>query len=277
MFDLHTHTNCSDGALDPAALLARAAERGVKALSITDHDTVAAYAQTGCWKATEGDGRLPTLIPGIEFSSNWGSVGVHVLGLNIDPGSDAMTQGVRQQSHARTQRASKIDEALQRHGISGAFAGAQKIAGEALLGRVHFARYLLEQGTVASLPEAFKRYLGDGKAGDIRQHWAELPQVIEWIRGAGGIAVLAHPLKYKLTRSRLRRLLEAFMEAGGEGMEVISGRQLRHFTQSTAELCADFGLLASCGSDFHQPGPAWSELGAFGELPRGVTPVWDRF
>ena len=124
---------------------------------------------------------------------------------------------------------------------------------------------------------AFKKYMGDGKAGDVKQHWAALPQIVEWIRGAGGIAVLAHPMKYKLTMTRLKRLLDNFIEAGGQGMEVISGRHLPYQTREMAQLCEQKQLLASCGSDFHMPDKPWAELGAFAPLPRNVVPVWERF
>ena len=124
---------------------------------------------------------------------------------------------------------------------------------------------------------AFKKYLGDGKTGDVKQHWADLPQIIEWIRDANGIAVLAHPLKYKLTRTKLKRLVDSFIQAGGQGMEVISGQQSPQHTREMGQLCADRDLLASCGSDFHMPGKVWAELGGFSALPADLTPVWDRF
>jgi predicted metal-dependent phosphoesterase TrpH len=124
---------------------------------------------------------------------------------------------------------------------------------------------------------AFKKYMGDGKAGDVKQQWADLPQIISWIRDAKGIAVLAHPLKYKLTRVKLKKLLDDFIQAGGQGMEVVSGQQQTYLTRDMAQLCEQKGLLASCGSDFHGPGKPWSELGVFPSMPVNVTPVWDRF
>ena len=119
--------------------------------------------------------------------------------------------------------------------------------------------------------------MGDGKVGDVKQHWAELPQIIQWIRGAGGIAVLAHPLKYKLTRTKLKKLIEDFIKAGGQGIEVVSGQQQAQQTADLAQLCEQNKLLASCGSDFHMPGRPWAELGLFASLPANVTPVWERF
>ncbi|MBT8047061.1 MAG: PHP domain-containing protein [Xanthomonadales bacterium] len=269
--DLHSHTACSDGALNPAALIQRAVENGVETLAITDHDTVDAYRDLGPHEESVA------LIAGIEFSTQWEHTGIHVLGLNIDLDSDAIRTGVRFQSKARLERAQRIGANLEKQGIRDAFDGAARHSAGHYIGRPHFAQYLVESGQVKSMQAAFKKYLGDGKAGDVRQHWADLPQVIQWIRDANGIAVLAHPLKYKMTRTRLKRLLEAFVREGGQGLEVVSGKQLPHQTAGMAQLCAENEMLASCGSDFHEPGRVWAELGRFPPLPGRLTPVWERF
>jgi len=271
IFDLHTHTLCSDGALQPRELLARAAEQGVGVLAVTDHDTLDAYREL-----PRGPGPV-RLVHGIEFSTQWERTGIHVVGLDFDPGSAAVRAGVEFQSRARMERAERIAEVLEKRGVPDALAGAAGLARGSYIGRPHFARYLVDIGKAKNLQAAFRKYVGDGTSGDIRQHWADLPQVVQWIREAGGIAVLAHPLKYKMTRSRLKRLLAAFVAAGGQGLEVVSGQQNPQQTRSLAELCAPMKLLASCGSDFHAPGPRWAELGAFLPLPGDVTPVWERF
>jgi predicted metal-dependent phosphoesterase TrpH len=275
IFDLHCHTTYSDGALTPPELVARAAAMGVDVLSVTDHDTLGAWPEAQ--RETASLAGALRLVPGIELSTQWENMGVHVLGLNVDPGSEAMAAGVRFQTEARLQRARRIGERLARQGLADAFEGAAALSVGGYIGRPQFARYLAASGAVASVEDAFKRYLGDGQVGDVRQHWAELPQVVEWIREAGGVAVLAHPLKYKLTRSKLKRLLADFMRAGGEGMEVISGQQQLQQTANMARLCEQLGLLASCGSDFHEPGNPWSELGRFRALPAYLVPVWERF
>jgi predicted metal-dependent phosphoesterase TrpH len=275
IFDLHCHTVHSDGALAPAELVARAAAMGVDVLAITDHDTLGAWSELRSESPPLED--AIRLVPGIEFSTQWESMGIHVLGLNVDPASDAMETGVRFQTEARLQRARRIGERLARQGIADAFEGAAALSHGGYIGRPQFARHLVAIGQAASVEDAFRQYLGDGLVGDVRQHWAGLPQVVEWIRAAGGVAVLAHPLKYKLTRSKLKRLLADFMRAGGEGMEVVSGQQQLQQTASLAKLCEQLGLLGSCGSDFHEPGNTWSELGRFRALPSWVAPVWDRF
>lgn len=275
IFDLHSHTNYSDGALSPAQLVARAVDMQVDTLAITDHDTVAGLMSIQEQWPTESD--AIKLVAGIELSTQWQSVGIHILGLNIDPNSAAMLEATRIQMHARQQRAEQIADNLHKLGFEGALEGAQQQASGRFIGRPHFAQWMVAQGIVKNVQSAFKNYLGHGKAGDVKQHWANLAQTIEWIRGAGGISVLAHPLKYRLTRTRLKRFLKDFIEAGGQGMEVISGQQQAQETAGMANLCIEKDLLASCGSDFHFPDKPWSELGRFATLPATVTPVWDQF
>jgi len=271
IFDLHSHTTFSDGVLTPNELVSRALEKGVDVLAITDHDTIDAYAEMPA-----AQDRLK-VIPGIELSTQWGAAGIHVLGLNVDLGSDAIVSAARIQSETRLERARRIAENLAKKGIADAFEGALKLSAGSYIGRPHFAQHLINIGKVDSMHTAFKKYMGDGKAGDVKKHWAALPQIIEWIRDANGIAVLAHPLKYKLTRTRLKRLLDEFVAEGGQGMEVVSGQQTPQQTSDMALLCEQKQLLGSCGSDFHMPGKPWAELGVFAPLPSNVVPVWDRF
>jgi predicted metal-dependent phosphoesterase TrpH len=271
LFDLHSHTTFSDGALTPCELVQRAVESQVDVLAITDHDTVDAYRDLGT------TGERIRLIHGVEYSTQWESIGIHVLGLNIDLSSDATRAGTQFQTGARMARARRIGSSLEKMGIPDALSGAMGFSVGSYIGRPHFAQYLVSSGKVKTIEAAFKKYLGDGKPGDVKQHWAELSQIIQWIRDANGIPVLAHPLKYKITRSKLKRLLDSFIQAGGQGMEVVSGQQAPRQTAEMARLCEQKNLLASCGSDFHAPGKHWGELGVFTTLPDYVTPVWDRF
>jgi len=271
ILDLHSHTTFSDGSLNPRDLISRALEKGLDALSITDHDTIDAYRDLPLVHD-----RL-TLIPGIELSTQWGSTGIHVLGLNIELDSDAIVTAANSQTDARMERARRIAENLRKKGFENTFEEARKLSAGGYIGRPQFAQHLINIGKADSMHTAFKKYMGDGKAGDVKKKWAELPQIIQWIRDANGIAVLAHPLKYKLTRTRLKRLLDSFIEAGGQGMEVVSGQQTPQQTSNMAQLCDEKRLLASCGSDFHMPGKPWSELGRFSALPARLVPVWDRF
>jgi len=268
--DLHTHTTASDGTLSPGELLRRSREAGVALLSITDHDTLAAYRDHD-----PVDSDTSHLVAGIEFSTTWRTIGVHILGLNIDIASDAILTATAHQGQARLRRAEQIAERLERCGVRDSLAGAMAIAGDSAVGRPHFARHLVATEVVKDTAQAFKKYLGAGKAGDVKQHWAPLAQIIEWVRDSGGTAVLAHPGKYGLTLTRRLALVKEFRHLGGQGIEVISGLQDPTLTQSLAEAATTHDLLAACGSDFHRPGQPWAALGMTLTLPQQCRPVWD--
>ncbi len=266
--DLHSHTLVSDGALSPAELIARAKGNGVDVLSITDHDSIGAY---GDLVDIAGDDL--TIIPGIEFSTQWRGIGVHIVGLNLQLDSASILEGVAQQEKARGERAELICQRLIKAGLVVNFERVKELAQQMNVGRPHFAQHLVEIGAVKNMAAAFKKHLGDGKIGDVKQCWADLPQIIQWISGAGGIAVLAHPLKYKMTRTKLALFLDDFIDAGGRGMEVVSGHQSNDETRSLSRLCVAKGLLGSCGSDFHQVS-RWSDIGAMSTFPKECEPVW---
>jgi predicted metal-dependent phosphoesterase TrpH len=268
--DLHTHTNASDGSLTPAELLSYAAGKKLACLSITDHDSVAAYDELDCSKI--GDLRI---IPGIEFSTTWQGQNIHVLGLNINPQDGDLRYGVQQQKKARNDRAEKIAERLRETGIRDLLDKVSQAANGASIGRPHFAQLLVAEGVVANLKQAYRRFLGNGKAGDVRQYWADMATVVSWIRAAGGTAVLAHPGHYRLTHVRTRRLACDFVASGGQAIEVCNGVQSPGLTSKLAMLCEDLELLASCGSDFHANPSNWSDVGRFSALPGTCRPVWD--
>lgn len=269
--DLHCHTNLSDGSLSPEELVALAHERNIDVLAITDHDNIDCHHQLG---SLDTDLKL---ISGIEFSTTWRNMGVHIVGLNMDLSNKDLLTGIDFQTKARGLRANLIDEKLHNLGFENCLEGAKRFCGGKQVGRPHFAQHLVDIGAVSNIQQAFKRYLGAGKAGDIKQQWADLETVISWIRGAGGIAVIAHPTKYNMTRTKLCGLIEDFIDFGGEAIEVISGAQKADTTQSMAKLCNDYSLLASCGSDFHAPGQSWAALGMVAKLPESCQPVWAKW
>lgn len=271
IFDLHCHTHFSDGLLSPEALVARAKERGVAVLAITDHDTIAAV---GIAQKAALDAGI-TLISGIEFSSQWGKGGVHIVGLGVDVNSPALIAAVDFQEQARNARALAIADRLSKAGFPGALLGAQEIAGDATLGRPHFAQYLVAVGAVKNINAAFKKYLGTGKPADVKYQWPLMDQVIGWIHAAGGVAVLAHPAKYELTRTKMCAMVDSFVAAGGNALEVISGLQPTALTEDLLRIANARSLHASCGSDFHFPDQTWQELGGFGKLPAHAKPVWE--
>ncbi len=270
IYDLHAHSNASDGILDPGDLIARAKAHCVDVLALTDHDTTAGILAAS--RAAQAAGL--TLIAGIEFSTQWQKRGVHVLGLNIDPLEEHLAEVVREQRRRRLERAHQIAERLGKLGFADSLEGARRIAGSELIGRPHFARYMVEAGYVKTVAAAFKKYLGSGKSGDVAPNWLGMTEIIHAIRRAGGVATLAHPRKYNLSRSKICALADHFKEEGGQGIEVISGAQAREETQDMVRIAERFDLCASVGSDFHEPDRPWQELGACGRLPPGCTPVW---
>ena len=268
--DFHTHTNVSDGSLSPVDLLLLAEAHDVDFLAITDHDTVKAYE--GLQELNE---TTVALIPGIELSTTWRNNGIHIVGLNIDPLNPDLAAGIAKQQQARDERARKIAERLTRLDIDNPYDDVKTLAGDAVIGRPNFAQHLVNIGKVADFQAAFRKYLGAGKIGDVKQGWASMPDIVEWIVAAGGVAVLAHPAKYKFTTTKLRAMLEDFKEYGGGGIEVVSGHQEPALTRRLAELAQDIDLLASTGSDFHHPANKWSRPGGFSALPDQMATVWD--
>lgn len=271
VFDLHCHSNRSDGILSPEQLVSRAKAQQVSCLALTDHDSVAGIAAARLQAEQEGI----RLVAGIEFSSQWAGRGIHVVGLNINPEAESIVAAVAAQEKVRAQRAETIAARLARAGVDNALPGALARAGGGTIGRPHFAQYLVDEGHVTTINQAFKRYLGAGKPGDVKNLWPELETVVRWIVDAGGIAVLAHPAKYKLTRTKLCALASDFASVGGRAMELVSGKQPVGLAENLAKIASSYQLAGSCGSDFHVPGQPWQELGCFSSLPVGALPVWE--
>ncbi len=273
IFDLHCHTNCSDGALGLGEVIRLASEQGVSVLSVTDHDTVDAYHNLPNTLADNG----LCLIPGIEFSTQWKNTGVHVVGLNLNLSSSTLGDAVQYQQAQRLARAEKISAKLEKIGVKDPMERVLEIAGSAGVSRVHFAKLLTERGYVKNHQQAFKRYLGAGKLGDVQHLWADINLVVEWVKSAGGVAVLAHPSRYRLTRTKLGCLVDAFISAGGQAIEILSGSQTKDVTHHLVQLANEKGLYGSLGSDFHSPEYSWQRLGMHKALPSSCRPVWDLF
>jgi len=272
LIDFHTHTTASDGALAPAQLLARASERGVGMFAVTDHDTIDGYLVL---RAQHND--QIRLIPGVELSCCWSGTTVHIVGLGFDSEHAAMQEALAFMAQARSQRAEQIAERLARRGFPGALAGALEEAGASQLGRPHFAAWMVQQGHVKDAQQAFHRYLGQGKVGDVKAFWPELSQVVSWIVRAGGVAVVAHPYKYRFTGMKLRRLLVDFVAAGGAAIELLSGYQEPGQTAQIRRYAREFDLEVSIGSDFHRDAPYSTAPGISIPTLDGLRGVWERW
>lgn len=270
-YDLHCHSTRSDGLLAPREVVQRAVARGVDVLALTDHDDV-----SGIPEAREASARTPLrLIPAAEISVSWEDHTIHVVALRIDPDNDTLLAGLAAIRSGRDARARRIGAALEAAGIPGAFEGALKyVTSKRLVSRSHFARYLVECGACKDVRQVFKRYLTPGKPGYVRHEWARMGEALDWIRIAGGQGVLAHPGRYNLTGTGVRRLIAEFRDRGGAGIEVLSSSHTAAQVAQFGSLARVFGLRASCGSDYHGPGESRLDLGDLPPLPAGLTPIW---
>lgn len=253
--------------------MARASAQGVTHLALTDHDTIAGLSAAKLAASDEG----MELINGIELSCVWRSHTIHVVGLDFDERQEAFRAALARQNDNRWQRARLIADKLAKLNVPDLLDRATAFAGGDVPGRPHFASVLVEAEVVPRPAHAFKRYLGTGKPGDVKACWPELAEVVEWIVQAGGIAVLAHPRKYRLTATKLRELVKDFQAVGGQGIEVSVSGQSSGDLGFVAELARRQGLWASQGSDFHFPGAPWCELGRIMKMPDGLEPVWQHF
>jgi predicted metal-dependent phosphoesterase TrpH len=273
-YDLHCHSTRSDGLLTPTGVVRRAAARGVEVLALTDHDEVAGLAEAR--EAAREAGI--SFVDGSELSVTWNGETVHVVALGIDPDNVELNEGLAAVRSGRDSRARRIGDALGDAGIPHAFDGASTfVTSPRLISRTHFARYLIETGYVRDMKDAFKRYLTAGKPGYVPHAWATLPEVVAWIHGAGGQAVIAHPGRYKLTPSELRTLIAEFRDLGGDALEVVSPSHTSAQFAEFAALARSHGLKASCGTDFHGVGESRLDFGDLPPLPAGVEPVWSHW
>ncbi|OEF27436.1 RNase RNM [Vibrio rumoiensis] len=269
--DLHSHTTCSDGRFTAQQLLERAVEFNLDVLAITDHDCVDAIPEA---QRLITEHELPLhLISGIELSTVWQNKDIHIVGLNIDIEHPQLVSLIDDQKQRRIVRSELMAERLAKHTRPGVLEEVKEIAGDASITRAHFAKWLVDNGYAKTMQLVFKKYLTRNNPGYVPPAWCDMKEAVEAIHAAGGMAVLAHPGRYQLTAKWLKRLIAAFVEAGGDAMEVAQPQQAPHERRNLADYAIEYKLLASQGSDFHYPSP-WMELGRNLWLPAGVEPVW---
>jgi hypothetical protein len=270
--DLHCHSTVSDGLLAPAELARRAKANGVELWALTDHDEIGGLAEAAATAAEIG----LRFVTGVEVSVSWGEdQTVHIVGLGFDPNYPPLVAGLAQVRGGRDSRAMRMAAELDKVGIHGAYEGALKYAGNpALISRSHFARYIVELGHAKEVKSVFDWWLAKGKPGYVSHPWATMEDALAWIHGAGGVAVIAHPGRYRLTKEQLREMFGVFKRLGGRGIEVISGSHGEDEMREYARIAREFGFLASRASDFHGPGESWIDLGKLADLPPDLTPVW---
>jgi predicted metal-dependent phosphoesterase TrpH len=268
--DLHTHSCRSDGSLRPAELVARAAGARIDVLALTDHDTIAGVEEAASAAVQFG----VRLVPGVEVSASWRAQAIHVLGLWIDPACASLRLALDGQAALRARRMRRICARLSEIGLPGERLLQRVLAHPGLPTRAHLAAALVSEEIVARPDDAFRKYLGRGRAAHLAAEWPALAVVVGWITDAGGIACLAHPARYRLSGGARRQLLGDFAAARGSALEVITGGNGSHLVEACAAWALKFGLTASLGSDFHHPEVPWNPLGRLAKLPPGVTPVW---
>lgn len=273
-FDLHNHSNRSDGLLSPTQLIELAARTGVDAIALTDHDTTDGLAE-----ARQAADRLGVrFVNGVEISVSWGSTTLHVVGLGIAPDCPELVAGLASIREGRLERARGIGAALGRLGFEGAFEAALALAeNDAMVSRTHFARHLLQRGAVKDIQQAFDKYLATGKPAYQPHRWATLENAIRWIKAAGGVAVLAHPGRYDLKPMMRDEMLADFRRLGGEAIEVITGSHRPEQYAMWQRVALEQGFLASRGADYHGPGESPCEPGRLPPLPASLTPVWSKW
>jgi predicted metal-dependent phosphoesterase TrpH len=270
--DLHSHSNVSDGTLTPEALAERAHAGGVELWSLTDHDETGGQ-QRARDAALELGMRYLT---GTEISVSFAGQTVHILGLGFDADHVALREGLAQVRSGRLLRAQAMADSLAQVGIGGAFDGALRYVGNPdLISRTHFARFLVDSGVCSDTHEVFRRFLTEGRPGYVQHRWARLGDAVRWIAQAGGIAVIAHPARYRFTPIEEYALITEFIAHGGRGLEVMTGSHSSAEQIRYAGTALEFDLLASRGSDFHAPGESRTELGSLPDLPGKLRPVWE--
>ena len=270
--DLHCHSVVSDGTLTPEELAPRAAANGVELWALTDHDEIGGQHRA----IAAADAAGMAYLTGTEISVTFAGVTVHIVGLGFDPDDAALREGLAETRDGRIPRAREMAAQLAAVGIPGAYEGALKYVGNPqLVSRTHFARFLVEAGVCRDTPEVFRKYLTEGKPGYVPHRWAALGDAVRWITQAGGVAVIAHPARYKFTANEEYALFSEFKTHGGQGVEVVTGSHTPAEYVTYADMAREFGLAASRGSDFHGPEESYTDLGKLPFLPDTLTPVWE--
>ncbi len=270
--DLHCHSVVSDGTLTPEALAERAKANGVELWALTDHDEIGGQHRAAAAAKAQG----MRYLTGTEISVTFAGETVHIVGLGFDPDDADMRQGLRNTRGGRGQRAMEMSDGLAKVGIQGAYEGALKfVSNPELISRTHFARFLVESGVCKDTSEVFRKYLTEGKPGYVPHRWASLHDAVTWITSAKGMAIIAHPARYKFTPNEEYALFTEFKAHGGRGVEVVTGSHTAQEAVKYAETAKEFGLAASRGSDFHSPDESHTDLGTLPFLPAGLAPVWE--
>lgn len=271
--DFHSHTNYSDGFLSPIELLDYAKSSGVKNLAITDHDTINALPQAQKYAQEIG----LNLITGVEISASWRQYDIHIVGLNIDIKNPTLIQGLKRHQDFRAERAIKMARGLANAGIKNPYEKTLKFVKQGMITRTHFAQMLVNEGICKDIKTVFKRYLVGNLAGNVKGEWADITEVVHWINSAGGVAIIAHPTRYKMTHNKLKTLTQTFKNAGGKGIEIMTATTKSYEIEKMTHLALELDLVASSGSDYHGWDNSFVKMGRLKPLPSNIQAIWNYF
>ena len=245
--DLHVHTTKSDGTVPPRDIAGRAREAGLAAIAVTDHDTVAGFAEAALGGAECG----VEVVPGIELSTGWEHNEIHLLGYCFDPGSEAIKPALEWVINDRRERNEKMAALMRADGLPVTAEELYARYPDSTVGRPHFAVKLMELGLASSVKDAFVRYVAPGQKYYVRRHFIPFDEAVRVVRLAGGRAVLAHPYQYRLGDERLRELLDYCVSVGVEGMECLYSGYTPEQEKNLEGLAGEYGLIMTGGSDYH--------------------------
>ena len=268
--DLHNHSYFSDGVLSPSEVVRRASDAACDLFSLTDHDTTHGIVEA----QLEADKLDLNLVNGVEISAFWRNSAIHIVGLGIDINNDMLQTGLEFNQAIRMDRAKKIALGLWRSGIRDALEKAQKISGGHMITRTHFAQMIIHEGYCKDMKSVFRRFMTGKKPGSVRVEWKSFDEVINWIQSAGGKALIAHPFRYRMTNTKIKKMLNEFKEAGGDGFEVVNANSSDEEISLGDKWSENFDLLASIGSDFHGWPNQRVQIGNLADLPNNSRAIW---
>lgn len=263
MVDLHVHSNKSDGTFTPSELVTMAIEKNLTALALTDHDTTDGLEEL----ANAAAGKPLAIVPGIELSTEYEGKDIHIVGLFIDPTQSDFRAHLKAFVESRDDRNRKMCANLQEAGIPISYEALQEANPGSVITRAHYGTWLLEHGVVSSVADAFSKYLGDHTPYFVPREKVTPQQAVSLIQKAGGLAILAHPILYRMSRERLDILVRRLKEVGLTGIEAIYATYNSREENQIRQLAIKYDLLLSGGSDFHGFAKPKLELGTgYGHL-----------
>ena len=268
--DLHNHSYYSDGVFSPTEVVRLADEADCNLFALTDHDTTDGLAEA----QQMADELSVNLVSGVEISAIWRNMTIHIVGLGIDINNDVLQKGLNYNQRLREERAEKIALGLRRAGITDALEKTQELSKTDMITRTHFAQMLIREGYCKDMKSVFRRFLTGKKPGASRVEWRSFDEVVGWIHAAGGLAVIAHPFRYRMTQTKIKNMLIDFKEVLGDGVEVVTATSTDKEITLSNQWAKEYKLLSSCGSDYH----GWSnqriQIGRLRDLPNHDNAIW---